>query len=762
MKSVTSGLAPSRTTPDPLGGPAGAEPPAVTAALAMFGAGHTREVSEAKLAEAASLGPQGLVPTPVRKLVEAPASRATARTGGVADPRLPKAQAQSSAKPEAVIAGALAALDRVTDQVRDFHITPHLGPKEGATQPSRPRPEKLPRVLAAVTEGLRSLREAAAHFDSGRADASSHPGLAAGFERFVDVHAALIRGDEATYPYEQEPAFKDARALLAKRMDELWSLAPSFVGKDVAERLTRQRIPAVPRDLAQARAGAQALGRIVGDHLAPKYFAPRDPALRKIAQRLHDNVMGVDFFREGGRYAVGLSGVGVQRLDRGRALPQASLEEVESAARTVLAHSNLDPDLPIVVPHPGATPLRREEAWSVLQQAFESRDYITQPKSGSEYALRRWEPGTFELLPPPSSSPMEQWRSEDKILRIVQYTNGSLHRGGLRTFEEGTPERLEVDCREYLSARGLRDIHVEVTPARRALTLERAEAIKARILSAISADAPPEAGSPEALLKREVSAVTVERDAFAERREVVVYTKGTHTWDRERLEGIERAARALLTDDPQAIGAPIRVRLVPEPDHLGHLPEVSSIAFGEFQTEAGRQRGWSEYQTARAKLEQSPGLVEFLRKARVAALERFAQQGSAQAELVRAMRADPECAREDWKPSLMQNLAAWFLGAGSAEPAWRLRFEALPLSQRADLLELSLELLGDTAQAPALREALVTFRRLEGRVALEAACTRNGTQSPEQQAHTDALFGQGLSGPAREAALAAVAEARRA
>lgn len=762
MKSVTSGLGPSRSTPDLVGGLPGGEPSAVTAALATFGAGHARKVSEAKLAEAALFPSDGQEHAGVSKLADAPASRATARAGGVADPRLAQKDLRADAKREKSIVGALAALDRITELVTEFHTTPHFGPYDGKTYPLGDRKEKLPRVLAAVTEGLRSLREAAALLGAGQVDPAKHPGFAPAFENFLNAHAALIRGDEAKYGYEQEPVFKDTRARLSTKLTELWGLAPSFVGRDVADRLARQRIPSVPSDLPPVREGARALWEIISGHRPLEYFAPRDSVLRKAAQRLEDNATGVEFYREGGKHAIGLRGVGIWRMEGGRELPRVSAEEVESAARAVLEHSKLDATIPIAVQHPGPTPLRREEAWSVLRQAFDARDFVAVPASGSEYALRRWQPDTFELLPPTPERFVEPRGSDSKSLQLIQYTNGSTHRGSLNAFAEGTPERLEADCRDYLRVRGFQDVHVSVTLARRALSPERAEAMRQRILDTVSAEATPKVGTPEALLRSQVSAVTVEHDPFAERREVVVYTKGTYTWDRERLERIEGAVRALLADDPQAIGAPIRVRLIPEPNSLGHLPEVSSVVFGEFKTEADRQRSWEEYQSAMTKLEQSPGLVGFLLEARRTAVERFAREGPVQAELVRAMRSDLECAREDWRPALLENLTAWFLGEGSPDPAWRLRFEQLPHSQRADLLELSLEFLGDTAQAPALRDALVTFRRLEGRAALEAACTRNGTQSPEQRAHTDAIFGDGLRGPAREAARAAIAGARQA
>lgn len=750
MKSVTSGLEPSRSTPE------------------LIGAGLPRQVPEASTPAvrprgAGFSGADGPEPVRASTLGDVPASSITARRGRVTDPRLTTPAAQDGSKHEQTITNALAALEQLTAVVRDFHTTSHRQPYDGKSFPIGERPAKLPKVVTAATEGLRSVRDAAALFDAGRADRASFPGLRTAFEGFLDVHAALILGEQERHGYEQEPAYKDARALLSMKLEQLWSLAPAFLGKELVARLERQRLPAVPKDLPPVREAAAALSDVIRGSRAPEALAPRDTQLQTAVQILKDNLQDADYYREGGKHAIGLHGFGMARMVNGRWRAQASLEDVELASRTVLERLGLDATLPIAVRHPGPTPLRREEAWSVLRQAFDARDFIDVPTSGSEYGLRRWQPEALELLPPPAAIFLEDGSgSEAQILRVAMYPNKLFDPLKERSHEEGTPKRLESDLKNYLWRRGFRDIHVFVTPMPRPLSPEKAEALRQRLAAVLSSDSKPAYGTPEAIVKAQVNAVEVEIDALTNAREVVVYTPGTTTWDSLRLLEIEGAVRALLSDDPTATATRIRVKLDPRPNGLGHLPEPASVLFGRFSSEADRRRAHEDAQAVDARLAADPGLRAYDRKVRAEALERFASGGAVQAELVAEMKSDLDGTQAAWKHALGKNLTAWFLGEGSADPAWRQSFEQLPLAQRADLLEISLEFLGDTDQTPALREALVTFRRLEGRAALEAACTRNGTQSPEQMAQTDAIFGDGLRGPAREAALAVITEARQA
>lgn len=394
-----------------------------------------------------------------------------------------------------------------------------------------------------------------------------------------------------------------------------------------------------------------------------------------------------------------------------------------------------------------------EEAWGLLHRAFAAQD----PQS-----LERWQPGGLHLHAPTTGlfSDVGGYFEPHRGLHVDLYSNdGWLTRADDPSFKKGTQAGLERELRSYLAGHGLGDVWVEVKKTRRSLTPEHAKAIRDRLEGLRTSESKPAVDRPREVLKERVSAIEVERDPHSNELEVAVYVPASGTGHYgEPLLFVEEAVRSLLADDPSTIGTRIRVKLDPQPDERGHRPEMISVLFGQWTSPERQAQAKAEGEVIDAR--HAPYLRSYQLERRTQGLERFAAGGPVQGELVAQMRHDPEEAKGEWKAALRNNLSAWFLGEGVADPSWRGRFEQLPLAQRTDFLELALAFLEGGAAPSTLVEAAKTFRRLAGRVELERACTENGTQSASQRAETDAIFEQGLGGPAKDAALAAIAQAR--
>ncbi|MBK6687823.1 MAG: hypothetical protein IPG45_25335 [Deltaproteobacteria bacterium] len=665
------------------------------------------------------------------------------------------------------IAAAQGALERLTAAVTSFHTPRPLKPNAGSEHPAT-----LAKVLATLTESLSLLRRAAAHFDSGGPRVKNDADFRAVFSGFLEVYAALKLVDQVG-EVDPRPAFEDGRKLMLKKMDEIWALAPSFLGEAGAAKLEAERLVPIPNDLAPTRAAATKLNRFIRGGASSE-----NATVRRAWKLLNDVGLEAHFSRQGGKYALScdrgtawwlgpdLRAHASGRHEKGRPSrthQHYSLDEVASAIRTALEHLGLDSQLPVVLSRPSQTEQRLEEAWSLLHHAFEVRDFIAVPQALDPYAMRRWETGSISLEPPATGFFKAQggFFETRPGLYVVSYSNDRfLSRSDHPSFKEGTPERLASDLRGYLAQRGLGDVWLEVKTAHRPLSEAHAGAIRDRLEAVRSSATKPAPGTPEALLKDQVSEIRVEQDPYSKEREVVVEVPGSSTgYYGEPLLRIEEAVRAILSDDPTTIGTRIRIKLDPQADALGRRPEGISVLFGKWETPEEQARVHT--QAAAADDRFAPSLKAYALERRLKGVERFAAAGQIQAELVAQMEHDPNEHRSNWQDPLAHNLAAWFLGQGAADPSWSQRFEQLPLSERADFLELSLEFLKGAQQAPGLLEALTTFRRLAGRLELERACTQNGAQSPAQMAHTDAVLSAGLAGPAKEAAWSAIALARQ-
>ena len=214
------------------------EPASVTAALAMFGGGQTRRVSEEKLAakQQGALVQDGQDQSRPQQ-VELPASRPTRRTAGISDPRLVCAEPVGSKHTPTIRAAEQAVQDAAS----------LLNGLFGADLGSRP--ELLPKVVAAVTEALNGVRQVATLFGSGGAQPGGEVDFQPAFAAFLKGYVALSLSDGASGG--SEPAFVNGLALLSKRTTELWGLAPSILGGQVAARMNAERIPAEAGELAQ-------------------------------------------------------------------------------------------------------------------------------------------------------------------------------------------------------------------------------------------------------------------------------------------------------------------------------------------------------------------------------------------------------------------------------------------------------------------------------------------------------------------------------
>lgn len=705
----------------------------ITAALALFGEGHTRRVSEEKLAAKQEVAliqdGQDLAARPEQ--TDVPASRLARRSGGASDPRLASTTPVGS-KHAPVISAAQEALQRATALIDEVLVAP---PGPGA--------ELLPKAIAAVTGALNAVRPAATLFGSGRAEAGKEEGLQAAFAALLGGAEALRLKAGVPQLVEQPPSYAPGLALLSRRANELRALAPYILGPVDAGAKAEQR-PTEAADLAATRDTAAKLGQ----------FLERDPQfvsaeVRGTLSFLKDVGLRVGWYRDGGQHL--LYCTSSLKTKKGKSV---SLDEVASAVREAQQHLGLEP-LPFVTSSPKATASRMEEAWGLLHRAFSAQD----PESRA-----RWQPGGLHLHAPSTGlfSEIGGWSFTSEAwpgLNVDLYSNdGWLARADHPSFKKGTAEGLERELRSYLAGHGLGDVPIAVKKARRPLTPEHAEAIRDRLEALRTSASKPAGRSPEALLQTRVSEIKVERDPHSNELEVAVYVPASGTgYYGEPLLQVEEAVRAILSDDPSTIGARIRIKLDPQEDQRGFRPQMISVLFGQWTTPEQQARAKTDDEAQGARL--APYVRSFQVDRRTQGLDRFAAGGPVQSELVSQMKHDPEEAKGEWKAALRNNLAAWFLGVGAAEPAWTRRFEQLPLAQRADFLELALKFL-DGPVPPTLVEASRTFRRLNGRVDLERTCTQNGTQSAAQMAETDAIFKQGLGGRAKEVAFAALADAR--
>lgn len=698
------------------------EPASVTAALAMLGGGQTRRISEQKLETKSrvALSQDGQDQPPHLDPSPAPASRLERRAGGAADPRL------------------------VTDAMGSKH-TPTMRAAEGALleaasllrgllgAPSGSGAEQLPKVITAVTEALNGLRAVATLFESGRAERGPAVDFQPAFAAFLEGYAALRTSDGGSNP---------GLTLLAKRLAEVWGLAPAILGAEIAASLKAEGTHDEAHDRASTQDAAEKLSRFL--ERDPAYTSPEVSGTLSFLKDVH---LRVGWFRDAGQHRLYCSAS--PKTSKGRSV---SLEDVASAVRAAQLYLGLAP-IPFLTSGPKLTESRIEEAWGLVRQAFAAQD----PES-----LQRWQPGSLHLHAPVTGlfADVGGYLDPHRGLQVDLYSNdGWLTRADEPSFKKGTQDGLERELRRLLAGHGLGDIRVDVTKARRTLTPDHAQAIRDRLEGLRSSESKPAAASPEAQFKAQVSEIKVERDPYSNELEVAVYVPASGTgYYGEPLLLVEEAVRALLADDPSTIGTRIRVKLDPQPDARGYRPEMISVLFGNWTSPERQAHAKAEGEAIDAR--HAPYIASYRLERRAKALERFAAGGPIQGELVTQMRHDPNEAKGEGKAALTHNLAAWFLGEGAADPTWTRRFEQLPLAQRPDFLELALAFLEDGAAPPALVEASRTFRRLNGRVELERACTQNGTQSAAQMAETDAIFTLGLGGPAKDAALAAIAQAR--
>jgi hypothetical protein len=692
----------------------------------------------------------------------ASASQSIRRASGEVDP----------ANRDRILDLAASALERITETVTSFHGMDHVS-RDGRDNKydGAGRPAAIPKVVARVSQDLGAIKEAAALFSSGQIDPGSAAAqkLGASFDDFLNIHAAMVRAPDAQWKYENEGSYPKQMETLRSKMAEIWSLSGSVIGEEAKAKAERQRLDQKPADYAPVTAATGRLWETAFGYYAPGAGQPHNKELNRAVEILKDNVSDVSYVREAGRYSIALSGVGTKRFVSNRGeIPIAKDEVIEKACRLILKETGLDDSVPIHIHHPGATPMRREEAWSVLAEAFATRDFIDKPKSGSDYYLRRWSPN-LDLGAPRDKG--YGWVTIPIFLHgnVVQSRND-------QSMKDGTPDRIASDVNGYLWTRGFKDIHVEVLWSPRPLTQKDAEGLVARLdaargdwKSAQSLEIMPPSPltmTPTELMKHWVTDITIENGVHGAGREVVVHGKPAAGIDkREQLKAFERAVREIL-DDPASQGTPVRIQF---PSEDGTPRTEYSMLFGEMTSTDNRSHNLQRLEEARAKVDSGPySHIEYAKKDRREKAEKFGELGSAQAALVAEMKKGGGDA--SWEEALQKNLSGYFLGEGQADPSWRKNLEKLSIKERAEFLEIALRFVDPLTAYPTAAElekteslhvALSTWRRLEGRVALEHESAKNRTQVPEYMAHTDAIFRERLGGPALEYSLKAIEDARK-